>query len=530
MKKLFALLLALVLVLSAVGLADESTWLTDEKITLDVFLQTPGSVVDYNENEFTRYLEELTNVHLNWVEVDFGGSDDDNVTKLNIMLASGDYPDILLQNSFKKNTLYQAGLDGVLIPLNDLIEEYAPNLSAIFAQRPDIKAQWTAPDGNIYGLGYITEYFHGEANNRVWVYEPWLEQLGIEAPQTVDEYYDFLVAVKNNDLNGNGIADEIPLLTMDTSTKVWLISQWIFFDGSNLMVDGEEIKFVSDTEEYRDALRYIKRLYEEGLIPADVFTSDSTQFSATINSDEWKVGSYAAFSMNDFLDKDTDECEGHNLISLAPLEGPTGIRQIPKGRFDFSPNEFAITSACEHPEIAIAWIDWMFDEENSYRANYGPKLDGPSETEKGYYTYGDGLYYTNGISSTSPYWRPNVVWGLGFVTCFYMPITEANKTARMDGTFGWTEAKLAGSSALYDPYKVTDYVPNFFMSAEGTQEIAEYEAIIKSIVEKNFAAFVTGTKDIENDWEAYKEELNNAGLKAYLEIYQNEYDKGVLGK
>lgn len=533
MKNLFALLLALVMVLSVSGLADESTWLTEEKVTLNAFVQLPANphcIDELANNEFTKYYEDLTNVHINWVEVDYGAADSDNVTKLNVMLASNNYPDIILDSSFTKLSLYQAGLDKILVPLNDLIDEYAPNLCTLFEQRPDIKAQWTAPDGNIYGLGSPNEYYHGEAPNRVWVYDPWLEQLGIEAPQTVDEYYDFLVAVKNTDLNGNGIADEIPLLTMNNATKVWLMSAWTFFDGTNLMVEDDEVKFVSNTEAYRDAVRYIKRLYDEELIPADVFTMDDTQIKANMMNEDYKVATVAAFSFGAmFTNTKDDDCKGHDMTALAPLEGPTGLRQIPKGRFDFTPNMFSITSACQYPEIAIKWVDWMYNEMNSWRANYGPLLEGASEVEEGFYSPKEGLYWSNILNTENPLHNNNMAWGQ-HVAPYYSPITEANKTARMDGTFGWTEAKLAASSDIYDPYKKTDYVPSFFMSEEGSQVISEYKAVIDAIVEKNFAAFVTGTKDIENDWDAYLEELNNAGLAEYLDAYQTEYDTGVLHK
>lgn len=533
MKNLFALLLALVMVLSVSGLADESTWLTDEKITLNAFVQLPANPHCTDElanNEFTKYYEDLTNVHINWVEVDYGAAGSDNLTKLNVMLASNNYPDIILDNTFSKMSLYQAGSDKILIPLNDLIDEYATNLCALFEQRPEIRDEWTAPDGNIYGLGSVNEYLHGQAPNRVWIYDPWLEQLGIEAPQTVEEYYDFLVTVKNTDLNGNGIADEIPLLTMDSATKIWLISAWIFFDGSNLMVENDEIKFVSNTEEYRDAIRYIKRLYDEELIPVDVFTMDSTQITANMMNEDFKVATVAAFWQgNIFTDYNSDDSESHNMTALNPLEGPNGLRQIPKGRFDHVPCMFSITSTCEHPEVAIKWVDWFYNEYNAWRANYGPELDGPSDVEEGFYEVKDGVYWSNGFDADNPLHNNNMAWGQHVAPYFSLP-TEATTQAALDGDQGWYTIKLSESALNYAPYMKMDYVPSFFMSDEGSQILSEYQAVINEIVNKNFAAFVTGTKDVEKDWDAYLEELNNAGLAEYLDAYQAEYDTAVLHK
>jgi putative aldouronate transport system substrate-binding protein len=534
MKKLLAMILGLLLILSMPALADESTWLTNEKVTFTAFATVPSNLLytdDLDNNEFTKWYEDYTNVHIDWKNLTYGASGGDNNAKLNTMLASGDYPDLILTNSFSKLAMYQAGLDGVIIPLNDLIEQHAPNLTAIFAERPDIKAQWTAPDGNIYGLGYITEYYHGEAPHRVWIYEPWLKALDMEMPQTTDEYYNFLKAVKETDLNGNGEADEIPLLTMDNRTKNWLISSWIYFDSSNLMVEDGKISFVSNTEEYRDALRYIKRLYDEELIPMDVLTLDDTQIKAHMMWDDYKVGTVAAFSFGGmFTNTKDDDCKGHDMIALAPLEGPQGVRQIPKGTFNFMPSRFSITRNCQNPEIAIAWIDWMFNEENCQYACYGPQIE-PDQNGimPGWYKLPDkeGLYWSSQLQTDNPNYNNNLSWGMQ-IGVFYQPVTEANKTARMDGTFGWTEAKLAQSSDIYDPYKVNKGVPDFFMSEDGTQLISEYRTVINSIVDQYFAAFVTGTKDIESDWEAYLTELNNADLETYLEVYQSEYNTGVI--
>src|SRR5690606_24602348 len=102
---------------------------------------------------------------------------------------------------------------GVFIPLNDLIDQYAPNLKKLLDENPDIRAGMTMPDGNIYGMPtiYDANFPSVLVGSKLWYNEDWLAEIGMEEPQTVDEFYDYLVAVKNTDLNGNGQQDEIPL-------------------------------------------------------------------------------------------------------------------------------------------------------------------------------------------------------------------------------------------------------------------------------------------------------------------------------
>ncbi len=69
----------------------------------------------------------------------------------------------------------------------------------------------TAPDGNIYALPQVNECYHCMYQQRMWIYKPWLDKLGLKMPTTTDEFYEVLKAFKTKDPNGNGKADEIPL-------------------------------------------------------------------------------------------------------------------------------------------------------------------------------------------------------------------------------------------------------------------------------------------------------------------------------
>ena len=96
----------------------------------------------------------------------------------------------------------------LFIALNDLIDQYCPNLKAEMAKRPGAEERITAPDGNIYSLPFLGRSGNGWINS--FINQPWLDKLGLEMPTTLDEFYEVLKAFKTQDPNGNGIADEIP--------------------------------------------------------------------------------------------------------------------------------------------------------------------------------------------------------------------------------------------------------------------------------------------------------------------------------
>ncbi|MGV2788079.1 ABC transporter substrate-binding protein, partial [Clostridium perfringens] len=110
--------------------------------------------------------------------------------------------------------LVNYGTDGTILPLEDLIDQYAPNLKALLDRRPDIKSSITAPDGHIYGLPSWEENNLGTNPFFHVINKKWLDKLGLKMPQTLDEYTEALAAFKTQDPNGNGKADEIPLSFM----------------------------------------------------------------------------------------------------------------------------------------------------------------------------------------------------------------------------------------------------------------------------------------------------------------------------
>jgi putative aldouronate transport system substrate-binding protein len=70
------------------------------------------------------------------------------------------------------------------------------------------------------------------------VYQPWLDALGLEEPETIDEFHEMLLAFKNDDPNGNGVADEIPLSAAmgrpyynnDTALDLYIMNAFTYDD------------------------------------------------------------------------------------------------------------------------------------------------------------------------------------------------------------------------------------------------------------------------------------------------------------
>jgi len=101
---------------------------------------------------------------------------------------------------------------GVLMPLNDLIEEQGKLFQKAAVEIPMMKKLSTAADGQIYSFPSGGGCFHCDPATRFWLNQVWLDKLGLEMPKTTEEFRQVLIAFKTQDPNGNGKADEIPLV------------------------------------------------------------------------------------------------------------------------------------------------------------------------------------------------------------------------------------------------------------------------------------------------------------------------------
>ncbi len=301
MKKLMVLLISfsMVIVLTACNSDKEtSEEQTDSngKTKMTVFMPE-SNTVDLETNSFTKFAEEEFGINFEFETTSMDGAAAKE--RRQISLASGDYPDVYFLtewvDQFKANDLLKYGKQGVLIPLNDLIEEHAPNLQKVLEEHEEFRKITVAPDGNIYGIPQLEECFHCTWPNKMWINTDWLEKLDLSIPETHEEFKNVLTAFNEQDPNGNGKSDEIPLsgsiALPQHSIIPFLMNGFIYDDvDSKLMVQDGKVEFVANKVEWKEGLTYIRSLYEEGLIDPGAFTQNQDAYLQLGNNTEMLLG------------------------------------------------------------------------------------------------------------------------------------------------------------------------------------------------------------------------------------------------
>ena len=288
MKRLFCLVLSLLMVLGAsTALATEYP-LADETANFRLIIRVRPLHGNPDEMELFKRMEELTNVHITWDQIPQAEYDE----KKNLLLAAGiDLPDGFFGKfSLNASDLVTYGSQGMLIPLNDLIDQYAPNLKALFEAHPEVKSMVTAPDGNIYSTPYVQQGEDGTIASNMMINVTWLQRLGLEKPTTMEELKTVLTAFRDQDANGNGDpSDEIPMTFKFNGSQRDIGGLFGAFgypdtltdDGHHLVLDGDKVVFVPTTEGYKAACKYLhENFFSQGLIDMEGFTMDKKTYNA----------------------------------------------------------------------------------------------------------------------------------------------------------------------------------------------------------------------------------------------------------
>ena len=357
----------------------------EEPITIKAFVCPTNMVKDYKENEFTYWLEDLTGINL---EFDVP-SQADAQQKLNLMLASGDLPDVIIGCDIRLDQMQILADQGVVLPLDDYIAEYGSEFNQVFETFPQVKDLITMADGKIYGLPHINDCYHCSMSQKMWLYQPWLDALGLEIPTTTEEFYQVLKAFKEQDPNGNGKADEIPLSGTQRTNGGWhsqldqfLMNSFVLNDGvtnansTSLILEDGTIKAAFTDPGWKEGLIYLNKLYSEGLIDPQAFTNDSNQIRQLgENPDVPILGATGAGWYGVFTQNGGPSGRWQEFTPIAPLEGPSGLRQTPQTPYQPTGGQanFVITSAAQNPAAAFRLADVFYGFDSTTISVFGPE-------------------------------------------------------------------------------------------------------------------------------------------------------------
>ena len=547
MKKVLALALCLLMLTSA-ALADVTynapgTFpIANEPVTVKIFAPQDGEN-SRADNLMTKELEEKLGIKIEWVIAPTGSTRE----KLNLLFAAGNSEgvDLVLTGVSERLDMVteaQLAAQGLILPLNEYYDNISVGYKAAFEDMPGMREYITQPDGNIYNMPNVDGSLHVQYQLKCWINQKWLDNLGLQQPTTTEEFYQVMKAFKEQDANGNGDpTDEIPLSTSKNGASAaidgFLMAPFQLTPMSTRMyVDNGKIIYAPAQEGYREGLRYLNKLYVEGLLNPESFTQNSSnQVNVNENGENTVIGCFLAMRPGYAVNMAVDGArKWEEYRILAPLKGTSG-----KAVSDWNPYVMYqtgmafIPAGAKNPEAAFRLLDYLATFEGTMRSAWG--IEG-THWEKA--KEGDvGLDGTPAEVTVLPAYRTdtNFRWDqlAGYVrntrfTVFQTtnPNPYAPEVAPLDGR----QIVLYKGSLLHQAVAqpLESVLPSLYFSEDVSEEIALLQTAVNDYQQESMVAFITGDMNLDNDWDAYLDTLNTVGLADYLALYQNAYDASAF--
>ena len=462
-----------------------------------------GQNITFNEVAAFQEMEKLTGIEVEYQHI--------TNEKRNLLFASNDLPDMFIIN-WENGAPLKYASDGQIYPLDDLLRKYAPNFVNLLKENPDIHPQVVEADGYIYYLPFLRDDPVLRIFAGFQIRQDWLDKLGLELPKTKEEFYHVLKAFKEGDPNGNGIADEYPIIT----EKGKGLSNMLYWWGiSEFMIDeNDTVQCGWLRPEYKEYLTWLNKIYTEGLIDPDYAILDKNQFDSKVSNGISGVWYGLAGGTLGRLSTLMSSIDPEFKISALPwLQADDGNSYVLSSEYTSINNTnlgLAITQQCENVEAAVKWADFAYSQQGNLLLNFG--IEGES------YEMKDGVpTYTETITN-----NPN------------LPMSEAIQQYAIPSGYPMNQNIYyfdqymtpiqKDAIRIWEVCDTSRTVPNLKYLEDEIPIASNKYNELKSYSDEMIHKFITGKESLDN-FDSYIETLKSMGIDDVVQVQQRAYQR-----
>lgn len=493
--------------------------IVNEPVTLTVMIAGDPSVpVNYDEKLYYKNLEKKTGVHIEWEVV----LRDEWEQKKNLMYTSGQYPDIIINGLDGAAVVDEEkyGVEqGILVPVENLMAEHMPNVTALMDSRPEWKPLIQATDGHVYGIPSSWEIGYNTAGH-IFLNQKWLQQLELEVPETLEEFNKVLLAFKESDMAGDG--ETIPLDTVffnDTNGLNNLFGLFGRVDtGTNdkslhLVVEDDKVVFTADKEEYKEAAKWFNFLYTNGLLDPEFFTQDTNTYNAKIKSGN--VGAFLDWRLSSMAY--TFEGMEEDYICIPPLKNGNVETKWQKTISGINVARVFVTSNCKDKEVAARWIDAQADPLEGLQGRFG--VEGIALVKNAEGKLEQDIVKEDGTNMSNEEINKEIPGPSGY---YFLTRENINENfvlaAPLVEKYKYVD--------MYQPYleETSNQMISYLrINQEERDKVSRTTTEIHNFVKETLVRWIT-KGGIDEEWDAYVSQLNGMGVQDITNIYQKAYD------
>jgi putative aldouronate transport system substrate-binding protein len=466
-------------------------------------IQKPPHITDPTNMPSIKKYEEISGIRVQWEVVNSEGFTE----RVNLVMVSNDMPDAIVKGA---PDITRTSADGSIIDLTSLIDRYSVGVKELFRQYPAVKTSSTSADGKIYGLPTINTLEPNRTDHRnLWINKLWLDQLGLQVPQTIEQFLDVMRAFRDGNVGGPNKVPYVVENVKNPRVGIWLGSYGIVTNmgyGYTFIQDNR-VKFLGTANEYREVLQLLNLMWREKLLDNGLYTQT---FDVSLSKFNSSVSGCFGLSSDDLW-----SVYANDYIPLAPprvgnIAPVIGLAPVAGGA------SFVITRADKNPEITMRWIDYFYTDEGSRLiGGLSPMLEGVTckRMPDGTWEYSDAILNSPKGSAVAvgemcplpgggfPYWR-----------------NENNSN------FIYSQ-KVRSSVPVYQPYyqKTPAYAYPVF-SMRDAERVNDIRRDLDVYLSECQAKFITGEMGFDR-WNEYVTTCERMYCKELESIFQAAYER-----
>lgn len=497
--------------------------LTEEPVTVTMWMGVNPNVLKITEDigndcALWNELASRTGVNLEFTVV----NPDTESEKFNLMVASNDLSDIISNAT----TLYTNGgeaaiADEILIDhLPYLTEELTPQICKLMEAYPDAVPEALTESGWLAGMPQLSMQTETTQTFGPMIRKDWLDELGLDAPETYDELHDVLKAFKEKK------GADAPLLLNYAATGInnGLVEGYGIF---GLVADAamsEPYYQVDDTvmygpiqPEFKDYLTMIHDWYQEGLIWQDFMSYTDFQNPPTDVILADRAGVFYAEVTYIATLEDASNTEGFELVAIPDFVQKSGDT-IPfkEERAYAASTPWSISTQCQYPELLMQWCNYMYTDEGALLCNYG--IEGESfEYDENHVPVFTDLVLNNPDMSTTV---------ALFMYCLDRGPFYRDETREQSG---YTQAQKEASSIWQSNMSVGRGIGSTALNTEESNEVNQFYGDIKTYIEQSVLEFVIGNRDL-TEFDEFVSHIEGMGIDEVTACYQAAYERYLSGE
>lgn len=499
MKNVFLYMTAAAIALTGCSRTNE----IQDDVTLTYWVrlhQNIGDVLNYGETPFAKEYMKRTGIDVNYIHPKRG----QETESLNLLIASGELPDIIETDWLSRNPDVAID-DNIIIDLNPLMDDYAPNLRRFLTENPHIGKDTKTDKGRYYVFPFVRNGDKLLSTAGLVLRGDWLKLLDLKEPETIEEWENVLTEFKKID----GV--KYPFVGFRENLQMFAGA---FGVRSTFYLEYGLVKHGIIEPQYKNFLETMNRWYRNGLIDRNFALMDfgyvnnailSGSSGVTFGAGGSQLGMWLDTAKNNGLD-------GYDLIPVKfPAEEKGRSPKFGNKQLQYSSlNGAAITAKCKNPELASKYLDYSYSKEGHILNNFG--IEGESyEIKDGFPHYTENMMKPSMVRNLSLYTRAPMegpfVQDELYIEQYYQ------RDSQKEAIKKWND----NNHELYQ-------IPQIIMTSEEQAEFSQIMQRLQNYIIENEIKFIIGSRSIE-EFEMFVQECKDKKIDRAIEIYQSAYER-----